>query len=84
LLLVDTERYNSNQARKVVEKGKWYRKKGIHNGECVLTGWVDARTILRVIHWSDWATLHPDERLKVVCGVPAMLCGSCTIEYLKD
>ena len=33
LLLVNTDWHNSSQARKVVEKGEWYRKEGIDDRE---------------------------------------------------
>jgi hypothetical protein len=50
LLLVKTDWCNSNQARKVVEKGERNRKEGIDDREWVLTSWViDARTILVMI-----------------------------------
>ena len=87
LPLVVTDWHNCGQARKVVEKREWYRKKGIDDREWPLTGWViDARTIPVMIPIKCFnlvVALIPYERLKAVCGVEAMLCGLCTTEYLK-
>ena len=67
-----------------MEKGEWYRKEGIDDREWLLTGWViDARTILVIIDMNMAVAHIPDESGKVVCGVEAMQCGSCTAECLK-
>ena len=87
LPLVNTDWHNCSQARKVVEKGERYRKKGINYREWALTGWIiDARTILVKIDIKIFdlvIALIPYERAKAVCGVETMLYGLCTTEYLK-
>ncbi len=87
LSLVGTDWHNCSQARKVVEKGEWYREKCINDREWPLAGWViDARTILVTINnkcFNLATALIPYDRLKAVCGVEAMLCGLCTTECLK-